>query len=541
MTMERTGVPADAPTADPPPTDEEPKEDDRTGETRLGTARPEPGRGAERADLTDAGPGETAGAGAVPTRPHRLGRPRHGRGPVAALLAADCLAAAAAAFTAGGARTAVLDLAPALLILLALHQQGGLYRRVPAGSALSELPGLLWRAALAWSAATTVVALVRPELTVGWPRLLGLIAMHVALAALLRGAVHGRQRRRQRRNPRSALVVGTPAGARRVAGVLHEHPEYGMWPVGLVVPRRVAQERADGTADGAPSDDAAHDRPEGPPVPLLAAAEDVTRAVVQNSVSDAVLTRPAQADPDTRALVRLFRTLGCTVWVVDGEAVPGVTWRTEATGHLWGFPCARLDPPPRRRIARAAKRAVDLTVAVLALVAAAPVLALCALAVRVFDGPGVLFRQERVGVHGRPFVMLKFRSLRPADEHESATRWNVAGDRRMTPVGRLLRRTSLDELPQLWNVLCGDMSLVGPRPERPYFVQQFTTAHPGYAARDRMPVGITGLAQVHGLRGDTSIEDRARFDNHYIDTWSLWQDVQILLRTAGSVFRLGGS
>ncbi|GAA3303881.1 hypothetical protein GCM10020295_53630 [Streptomyces cinereospinus] len=106
---------------------------------------------------------------------------------------------------------------------------------------------------------------------------------------------------------------------------------------------------------------------------------------------------------------------------------------------------------------------------------------------------------------------------------------------------RFLRRTSLDELLQLWNVLRGDMSMVGPRPERPYFVAQFSQAHPGYAARHRMPAGITGLAQVNGLRGDTSIEDRARFDNAYIDTWSLWQDVCILLRTAVALVRPTGS
>ncbi len=110
----------------------------------------------------------------------------------------------------------------------------------------------------------------------------------------------------------------------------------------------------------------------------------------------------------------------------------------------------------------------------------------------------------------------------------------------MSAVGRLLRRSSLDELPQLWNVLRGDMSLVGPRPERPYFVEQFSQRYPEYGARHRMPVGITGLAQVHGLRGDTSIEDRARFDNLYIDSWTLWQDVRIMLRTASSLFRLEG-
>ncbi|MCZ0981083.1 sugar transferase [Streptomyces diastatochromogenes] len=168
-------------------------------------------------------------------------------------------------------------------------------------------------------------------------------------------------------------------------------------------------------------------------------------------------------------------------------------------------------------------------------------LLLCALAVRLSDGPGVLFRQERVGQHGRHFTLLKFRTLRPSDDTESATRWNVAGDRRMSAAGSFLRKSSLDELPQLWNVLRGDMSLVGPRPERPYFVAQFSKIHTGYAARHRMPVGLTGLAQVHGLRGDTSIEDRCRFDNHYIDHWSLWQDVCILLRTAAGLVRPTGS
>ncbi|MBB1255997.1 sugar transferase, partial [Streptomyces alkaliterrae] len=188
-----------------------------------------------------------------------------------------------------------------------------------------------------------------------------------------------------------------------------------------------------------------------------------------------------------------------------------------------------------------AKRALDVAAASLALLLTAPVLLACALAVRLADGPGILFRQERVGQGGRSFTLLKFRTLRPADALESATLWSVADDQRMSPVGRWLRRTSLDELPQLWNVLRGDMSLVGPRPERPYFVRQFSQRYSGYAERHRMPAGITGLAQVHGLRGDTSIEERARFDNLYIDTWSLWQDVRILLRTAVSLARPGGS
>src|SRR3712207_5213773 len=118
--------------------------------------------------------------------------------------------------------------------------------------------------------------------------------------------------------------------------------------------------------------------------------------------------------------------------------------------------------------------------------------------------------------------------------------FKIRQDPRITRVGRLLRRTSLDELPQLVNVLRGDMSLVGPRPERPYFVDEFTRRYPWYTDRHRVPSGLTGWAQVHGLRGDTSIADRARFDNFYIENWSLWGDIKIMLRTAGQVLRAGG-
>ena len=130
--------------------------------------------------------------------------------------------------------------------------------------------------------------------------------------------------------------------------------------------------------------------------------------------------------------------------------------------------------------------------------------------------------------------------MHPVDETESATTWSVADDPRVGPVGRFIRRTSLDELPQLWNVLRGDMTIVGPRPERPYFAEKFTAEHPLYGNRHRVPAGLTGLAQVSGLRGDTPIADRARFDNYYIENWSLWLDIKVLLRTVAEVFRAGG-
>jgi lipopolysaccharide/colanic/teichoic acid biosynthesis glycosyltransferase len=143
-----------------------------------------------------------------------------------------------------------------------------------------------------------------------------------------------------------------------------------------------------------------------------------------------------------------------------------------------------------------------------------------------------------VGLDGRRFTIYKFRSLKPADEDESSQLWTIGGDPRMGPVGRWLRLLSLDELPQLWNVVRGDMSLVGPRPERPLFVDEFTNRFPRYVARHRVPVGLTGWAQINGLRGDTDIADRASFDNYYIENWSMWADVKIMLRTIGQL--LGG-
>ncbi|MFI0940818.1 sugar transferase [Streptomyces sp. NPDC021020] len=424
--------------------------------------------------------------------------------------------------------------------LLVAQQRAGLYRPAFAPGAFAELPGLVGRAVLAWGLFAAVALPGAP----GWAALLAAVGVTVAVAGALRAAVYGARRLAARRRPRSTLVVAADAAsAGRIAAVLHARPEYGMRPVGLAapVPVRPAPPEPEPPA-AVPVQQAPHLPP--PVLPVLPSPGEVTRAVVQNAVRHAVVTGPAAPDARTIATVRLLAAQGCVLWRVEGTdaALPHGRGRS-ARGHLWGYACHRLDPypPVAARFARGAKRALDAAVAAAALLCLAPLFGACALAVRLADGPGVIFRQERIGLHGRPFTLLKFRTLRPADERESATLWSVAGDRRMSRAGRLLRRTSLDELPQLWNVLRGDMSLVGPRPERPHYVAQFSRTLPGYADRHRMPAGITGLAQVHGLRGDTSIADRARLDNHYIDSWTLWQDVSILLRTAVTVFRHTGS
>ena len=172
-------------------------------------------------------------------------------------------------------------------------------------------------------------------------------------------------------------------------------------------------------------------------------------------------------------------------------------------------------------------------------------MAALALAVRL-DSPGpILFRQRRVGLDGQEFDVLKFRTMRVGPPptangfrpEPGCAPGGVEGDDRRTSLGRLLRRTSLDELPQLLNILRGEMSLVGPRPERPEFVAEFEREIPRYGDRLRVRCGLTGWAQVHGLRGQTSLEDRVEWDNFYIEHWSLWLDVKILVMTVAALFR----
>jgi exopolysaccharide biosynthesis polyprenyl glycosylphosphotransferase len=176
------------------------------------------------------------------------------------------------------------------------------------------------------------------------------------------------------------------------------------------------------------------------------------------------------------------------------------------------------------------KRALDIVGASVGLVLISPLLMLIALIVKL-DSPGAVFYcQERMGLDGRPFQMIKFRSMRQ-DAESSGPGWTKAADPRVTRIGRLLRSRNVDELPQLINVLLGEMSLVGPRPERPVYVQRFRQSIPRYMERHREKAGLTGWAQVNGLRGDTSISERTKYDLWYVENWSLWLDIKIIMRT----------
>ncbi|WP_157251471.1 exopolysaccharide biosynthesis polyprenyl glycosylphosphotransferase [Nonomuraea typhae] len=320
----------------------------------------------------------------------------------------------------------------------------------------------------------------------------------------------------RRRAPREAVILSSGEHGRKLARTLLQHPEYGLKPIGMI---------GDGTAtDGE--------------LPLLATYSTCVKTLRQAAVRTVIV---AGRPPITRATLQQIRDGGCEVLLAPAPDDLIQDFAHRPGQQLHSHPLLPMRPPAQRRPYWIVKRAADAVLAGIALLVLSPLVGLCLLGARIEGGPGVLFRQRRVGMGGRLFDMLKIRTLKPASAHDSATRWTVTEARLSGPFGGFLRKTSLDELPQLWNVITGDMSIVGPRPERPFFVEQFSRQIEQYDRRHRVPVGITGWAQVHGLRGDTSIEERARLDNYYIDEWSLKLDVKIVARTVGCVLRLGGA
>jgi exopolysaccharide biosynthesis polyprenyl glycosylphosphotransferase len=343
----------------------------------------------------------------------------------------------------------------------------------------------------------------------------------VVLAVAGRVIAYGVIRRTQAagRITHPALIVGTGPVGNALAWRLLDHPEYGLTPVGFL--------------DGAPPV-----RPERLPAPMLGDIADLPRAIVERHVRHVFVAFTWTHDADLVDVLRACDRLDCEVYVVPRLFELGLD-TAHSVDHLWGVPLLRLRRAPFRSRAWTVKRILDITVAATALLLLSPLLLAIALGLRVSVGPGAVFRQTRVGLDGQPFQILKFRTLKPRPDG-APTGWSAADENAMSALSRFLRRSSLDELPQLWNVLRGQMSLVGPRPEMPSYVSQFVRSHRGYDARLRVPAGITGWAQIHDLRGATSLEDRVRFDNFYIEHWSLWRDINIGIRTVASMLGMRG-
>ena len=383
-------------------------------------------------------------------------------------------------------------------------------------SALDDASGIFKKVCIAYAAAAAITTLTGS----GDGRLLLTVAAVTApLLVAGRGISYSLERslRRGERSSRT-LVVGGGEIARRVVSTLTEHDEYGLAVVGA--------------ADDDPkfgSDELG--------TRVLGGIGDIPDLVKSHHVDVVIVAFSGGNQTSVMEVIRGAMVAGAKVWIVPRFFELGST--QSGGDHLWGLPVVRLQPPARSRPEWYLKRALDIVVSGAALVLLSPLLAIIAALVYLESGRPILLKQVRVGLDSRPFKMLKFRTMMVADSETESTEWSPADDR-VTRIGKVLRDTSLDELPQLLNVLRGDMSLVGPRPERPYFVDLFSELYPRYGSRHRLPAGLTGWAQIHGLRGDTSIEERAAFDNYYVDNWSLSKDVKILLKTATTFTNPGG-
>lgn len=325
---------------------------------------------------------------------------------------------------------------------------------------------------------------------------------------LVRSWLRGEGRWSRRR--RVALIAGTGTVARRLAQRLTRAPEYGIIVRGFVSDSEGEVGRV---YEGAPVVGV---------LPNLA-------TIVETGVDMVLLCLPSHLEPHTEKLLHELRNS-----TVDVTLVPSIA-ATETLGldacMFEGFPMLTLQAAGVHGWHQAGKRLLDVVGAAAGLLLAAPLLVVIAGFIKASSPGPVLYRQVRMSLDGQPFVMLKFRTMHEQAERETGPVWAVPEDPRVTKVGRLLRRTSLDELPQLWNVLKGEMSLVGPRPERPTYVETFRVAYPDYMLRLKVKAGMTGWAQINGWRGNTCLQHRIAHDLYYIQHWSLWFDLKILCQT----------
>jgi exopolysaccharide biosynthesis polyprenyl glycosylphosphotransferase len=389
-----------------------------------------------------------------------------------------------------------------LAVLLWTYKTCGLYRSRLSLSLLDDLPYLAL-GVLAGLVTEVAATAYLPGTTPGRDQLLRTGALLAAIL-VVRGVAYVtvRHARSTGRVRHTALVIGAGHVGIRLVDTLQEHREYGLDVVGVVdsMPRL---------------------QPGGAlPVPVFSSdGDDLAKIIEDYAVKVVIVAFSSVREAELVGILRTCDRLRCEIFFVP--RLYELHYVTRDMDQAWGIPLVRVRRAPFRQLSWRLKRVMDVVLSAVALLLLAPVLIACAIGVRIEGGAGVLFRQQRVGLDGREFTVLKFRSLRPATQDESApsgTSLRIRVSALSVASSASPRSTSC---PQLWNVLRGDMSLVGPRPERPHFVNQFRERIPRYMARHRVPAGLTGHAQVHGLRGNTSIEHRASFDNYYIENWSL--------------------
>ena len=322
-----------------------------------------------------------------------------------------------------------------------------------------------------------------------------------------------RSLRRRGFNLRHVLIVGLENQAQHVQHIIDREGYLGIRTRGFV-----AEDRDAGKVGG---------HVQG--IPILGTVSQFGLILKRWPVDQVIVALPMER---LGALKKIMRVLSNET--VDVRLVPDLHQYATLCGSIEefsGLPIINLQASPLIGWGLLAKRCFDISVSLFGLLLFGPLMALVALGIKLSSPGPVIFRQRRMGMDGRLFTMHKFRTM-SCDSEVSGAQMTAHRDPRVTPLGSLLRRTSIDELPQLWDVLVGEMSLVGPRPEQPAFIDEFKTQIPRYALRHKMKAGMTGWAQVNGLRGNTSIQDRIEMDLYYIENWSLTFDLRILIRTA---------
>ncbi len=310
------------------------------------------------------------------------------------------------------------------------------------------------------------------------------------------------------------LIVGTGDVGRMILQKVRQMPRLGYQVVGFVDGESPTGEEIMG-------------------VPVLGGVDDIPTLIKEHEIEEVIIGRPELSHQEMLAIISR-----CERGQVGIKIFPDLFQiiATELSiGDLGGLPLLTVRDVALRGWRLTLKRAVDLVGSAVGLVLLSPILITIAAAIRLDSRGPVLYAQERMGLDANPFWCIKFRSMR-TDAEKNGPGWTTEDDPRVTRLGRFIRRFSIDELPQLINVFLGEMSLVGPRPERPIYVEQFRRSIPRYMDRHREKAGMTGWAQVNGLRGDTSIAERTKYDLWYIENWSLWLDFKIMLRTIFSLF-----
>lgn len=406
-------------------------------------------------------------------------------------------------------------LVPILVVWAVAFRTFGLYRPRRLGSHFQEV----WDVAKASTVGVLVLVALTffarsfefSRLVIAYFWVISIFAVSVS-RAVFREAL--RVARRRGYNLRYALVVGSGELARAVIARLRQRPDVGLQLLGVV------GDDKDGADLGARR---------------LGGYGDLRAILDQGSVDHVILALPHE---DYARIGMILEEIGDEPVTI--HFVPDLLRFASLRGgveEFEGLPFIHLRETPLYGWNRVLKRGFDVAFGSLALLLAGPLMLLIALAIKLTSTSPALYRQERMGLDGRRFWMLKFRTMEVNAEAETGPVWAAPGDPRRTPLGAFLRSWSLDELPQLFNVLKGEMSLVGPRPERPVFVEQFRRQIPRYMLRHKVKSGITGWAQVNGWRGNTSLEKRIEYDLQYIERWSLAFDLRILWLTLLNGFR----